>query len=142
MSSNTSRLEARVSFFRLLMKGIFGRYVLWPFDKKLIFQLVTCIRTRDYTVTLSSKIMSNNWQLATTPILWVCFGKNVLKFVSPAWKLENPYCHSLLLMPCQQMVPNKLLQKSVRSSQLRGQSCNLESVSMNYFLNKSWNIIT
>ena len=36
-SSNTSRLEAHVGFFRLLMKGIFGPYVLWPFDKKLIF---------------------------------------------------------------------------------------------------------
>ena len=36
-SSNTSRLEAHEGFFRLLMKGIFGSYVLWPFDKKLIF---------------------------------------------------------------------------------------------------------
>ena len=27
-SSNTSRLEAHVGFFRLLMKGIFGPYVL------------------------------------------------------------------------------------------------------------------
>ena len=36
-SSNTSRLEAHVGFFRLLMKGIFGPYVLWPFDKTLIF---------------------------------------------------------------------------------------------------------
>ena len=33
LSSNTSRLEAHVGFFRLLMKGIFGPYVLWPFDK-------------------------------------------------------------------------------------------------------------
>ena len=49
-SSNTSRLEAHVGFFRLLMKGIFGPYVLWPFDKMLIFQLVTHIRTCDYTV--------------------------------------------------------------------------------------------
>ena len=35
-SSNTSRLEAHDGFFRLLMKGIFNPYVLWPFDKKLI----------------------------------------------------------------------------------------------------------
>ena len=27
-SSNTSRLEAHVGFFRLLMKGIFGPYVM------------------------------------------------------------------------------------------------------------------
>ena len=33
-SSNPSHLKALVSFFRLLMKGIFGPYVLWPFDKK------------------------------------------------------------------------------------------------------------
>ena len=32
------------------MKGIFSPYVLWPFDKKLIFLLVTRIRTRDCTV--------------------------------------------------------------------------------------------
>jgi hypothetical protein len=36
-SSNSSRLEAHVGFFRLLMKVIFGPYVLWPFDKKFIF---------------------------------------------------------------------------------------------------------
>ena len=36
-SSNTFRLEAHVGFFRLFMKRIFGPYVLWPFDKKLIF---------------------------------------------------------------------------------------------------------
>ena len=36
-SSKTSRLEARAGFFRLLLKGIFDPYVLWPFDKKLIF---------------------------------------------------------------------------------------------------------
>ena len=35
-SSNTSCLEAHAGFFRLLMKGIFDPYVLWPFDKKLI----------------------------------------------------------------------------------------------------------
>ena len=50
VSSNTSRLEAHAGFFRLLMKGIFEPYVLWPFDKKLIFLLVTHVRTRDYTV--------------------------------------------------------------------------------------------
>ena len=35
-SSNSSCLEAHAGFFRLLMKGIFDPYVLWPFDKKLI----------------------------------------------------------------------------------------------------------
>ena len=49
-SSNTSRLEAYAGFFRLLMKGIFDPDVLWPFDQKLIFELVALINTRDYTV--------------------------------------------------------------------------------------------
>ena len=49
-SSNTSCLEAHAGFFRLLMKGIFNPYVLWPFDRKLIFKLVTYVRTRNYTV--------------------------------------------------------------------------------------------
>ena len=49
-SSNTSRLEAHAGFFRLLMKGIFDAYVLWPFGKKLIFELVMCVSTRDSTV--------------------------------------------------------------------------------------------
>ena len=40
-SSNTSCLEAHVGFFRLLMKGSFGPYVLWSFDKKLFFLIST-----------------------------------------------------------------------------------------------------
>ena len=32
------------------MKGIFDAYVLWPFDKNLISQLVMGIRTREFTV--------------------------------------------------------------------------------------------
>ena len=49
-SSNTSRLEAHAGFFRLLMKGIFDPYIMWPLHKKLISQLVMSVRTRDYTV--------------------------------------------------------------------------------------------
>ena len=45
-----SRLEAHAGFFRLLMKGIFDPYVLQPFDEKYIFELVTHVKTRDYTV--------------------------------------------------------------------------------------------
>ena len=36
-STSPSRIEAHAGFFRSLMKGIFDPYVLWPFDKKLIF---------------------------------------------------------------------------------------------------------
>ena len=44
-----SCLEADAGFFKLLMKGIFDPYVLWPVDKKLISWLVTRIRVRHYT---------------------------------------------------------------------------------------------
>ena len=36
-STSPSRIEAHAGLSRLLMKGIFDPYVLWPFDKKLIF---------------------------------------------------------------------------------------------------------
>ena len=32
------------------MKEIFDTYVLWPFGKSLIFELVMDVRTRNYTV--------------------------------------------------------------------------------------------
>ena len=32
------------------MKGIFDAYVLEPFGKNFIFELVTLVRTRDFTV--------------------------------------------------------------------------------------------
>ena len=41
------------------------------------------------------------WQLAINPklnnFLWVCWflSKNLSNFVSPIWKLQNPYCHTL-----------------------------------------------
>ena len=50
VSSNTSRLEAHASFFRLLMKGIFDPYVLWHFDQNLISSLAPRGRTRYYKV--------------------------------------------------------------------------------------------
>ena len=36
-SFKTSSLEVHAGFFRLLLKGIFSPYLLWPFDKKLTF---------------------------------------------------------------------------------------------------------
>ena len=45
-------LEAHTGTYRFLMKGIFDDYILWPFDKKLIFELVMCVNTRDFTVCL------------------------------------------------------------------------------------------
>ena len=50
VSSNTSHLEAHAGIYGLLMKGIFDAYVLWPFGKKLIFELVMRVNTRDFTV--------------------------------------------------------------------------------------------
>ena len=41
--------------------------------------------------------MPNFWQLALTPILKINefpLGKNISNFVSPSWKLNNPYYHT------------------------------------------------
>ena len=55
-SSNTSHLEAHVGSFRLHMKGIFDPYVLLPYDKKLISELLIHVRTRNYMVCKFGKI--------------------------------------------------------------------------------------
>ena len=49
-SSNKSRFEAYACLFRLSMKGIFDPYILWPFGKNFIFELVALVRTCDSTV--------------------------------------------------------------------------------------------
>ena len=49
-SRSMSRLVTCHGLFRFLMKGIFGPYVLWPLDKKLIFWIVTRVSARNYTV--------------------------------------------------------------------------------------------
>lgn len=48
--SNISHLEANVGIHRLLIKGMLDAYVLWPFEKKFIFELVKHDNTLDYTV--------------------------------------------------------------------------------------------
>ena len=52
-SSNTFRLKAHAGFFRLLMKGIFDPYILGPFDKKMFFEFVTRVNTRDHSCSVS-----------------------------------------------------------------------------------------
>ena len=44
-STSPFPLEAHASLFRLVMKGIFDAYVLWPFDL-FFFEFVTHINTR------------------------------------------------------------------------------------------------
>ena len=75
-SSNTSCLEAHAGISRLLMKGIFDAYVLLPFDKKNIFELVTRVSTRDYTVCIEQNLKSYRW-VSFTPF-GVPFGLPVL----------------------------------------------------------------
>ena len=53
-SRSTSRLVTCLGLYRLLMKGIFDPYVLWPFGKKLIFWLLTRVSTHDFTVSIKS----------------------------------------------------------------------------------------
>ena len=49
-STSPSCFESHVGLFRLLMKGIFDAYVLWPFGEKFIFELVTRVRSGNSTV--------------------------------------------------------------------------------------------
>jgi hypothetical protein len=96
-SSNTSRLEAHACFFRLLMKRIFDPYVLCPFSKKLIFYLVTRIRTRDYTVFKSKMIWSQevttNKTLFEVISLKNIYLKNAVMFVcTPAMYVTTETC--------------------------------------------------
>ena len=60
-SSNTSRLEPHPGFDRLLMKGIFDAYVLWPFDKRYVLNyLVTHFNTWNFTVMIVYTLISSN----------------------------------------------------------------------------------
>ena len=46
------------------MKGIFDAYVLRPFDKKLIFELVTGVNTRNFTVCKVENIVERlEWEV-------------------------------------------------------------------------------
>ena len=59
-----------------------------------------------FQISLYSKMMPNFWQLVFTPILinlvisfdysWF-LAKNLSNFVSPSWKLNNPYYHNVYL---------------------------------------------
>ena len=72
-----SHFKEHVGLFWLLMKGIFGSYVLWPLDKKLIFWIVTRVSARDYTVSerilwkpLSSLSPQKVFQKKTLRLKW------------------------------------------------------------------------
>ena len=61
-----SYLEAQAGIYWLLMKGIFDVYVLQPFDKILIFELVMSVNAHNFTVgSYSSKVdwmsSENTW---------------------------------------------------------------------------------
>ena len=57
-------------WLRLLMKGIFDSYVLWPFDKKFIFELVTRVNTPDYTVHSRFEFQAGHSNQNTTLTHW------------------------------------------------------------------------
>ena len=83
-----SGLEAHKGIFRLLMKGIFATYVLWPFDKKLFCKLVRGVRTSNYTVCESlfkidpSNLTSTCWQKRITHIGGGCLHHHMTTFLS------------------------------------------------------------
>jgi hypothetical protein len=66
-SRSTSRLVTCLGLFRLLMMGIFGPYVLWPLDKKLIFWIVTLLvlATIRYTKLIKKlSLFTNFWKIS------------------------------------------------------------------------------
>ena len=44
-----TRNQSLLPFIDFLWREFFDSYVLWPFDKKFIFELLKRINTRDYT---------------------------------------------------------------------------------------------
>jgi len=84
-STSPSRIEAHAGLFKLLMNKIFDPYLLWPFDKKLISWLVTCVSTRDFTVSIKfypSELPKNLKEITAK-----------LKNDIEAWKLECNLMH-------------------------------------------------
>ena len=70
-----SRLVTCLGLFRLLMKGIFGPYVLWPLNKKSIFWIVARVSARDYTVcglSILEPVCCKKWQKKGQDQLLVC----------------------------------------------------------------------
>ena len=63
-----TRYEAHAGLFRLSMKGIFNAYILWPFGKNFIFELVSRVRTRDYTVLMIKNSRNKTLNKATNLI--------------------------------------------------------------------------
>ena len=51
------RFEVHAGLSRLLMKGIFDAYVLWPFSIKFIFQLVLLILVLRYMYRIKSQVL-------------------------------------------------------------------------------------
>ena len=70
---------------KMLMKGIFGPYVLWPLDKNLIFWIVTRVSARDYTVYLL--------QFESIGVVWMSKTKTKCKsyfgLVQKVWNQHN-----------------------------------------------------
>ena len=60
VSSNTSRLEPHPHIKNCLWRGFFDAYVLWPFGKKFIFELVT--RVKGHLI-LKANCQAHCWSL-------------------------------------------------------------------------------
>ena len=76
-TTSPSQFEAHAGLFRLSMKGILDDYVLLPFGKNFIFELVARVETPNSTVLLSGShyyslvlsliAMENGFQLNLYP---------------------------------------------------------------------------
>ena len=76
------------------MKGIFGPYVLWPLDKKLIFWIVTRVSARDFTVYQYSAMAP--WLLFWYLRAWLSSQLKTQKFVCALASKEHTLFLSFL----------------------------------------------
>ena len=112
-SSNTSRLEAHAGFFRLLMKGTFDSYVLWPFDKKVDFLISNA--TIRYVMYVSMLVCHFAKSKYIFQFGWV---KTFLKSLQACMLLFIESWNNIML---------QINQKYVEENSLKIGQCNMES---------------
>ena len=81
------RLEAFVGIYSLLMKWICDAYVLWPFDKSFIFELLTPVNTRNYTVKEKFSVYQhlNGYLILTLHVGIVIDWATLMKMLPKPW---------------------------------------------------------
>ena len=80
---------SHAGFFRLLMKGIFDPYIVWPFEKKLISWLVMCFSTCDFTVFVPQFLRTNSSGRSSGRSSGYYLGRSYFKHWNLFWMNET-----------------------------------------------------